>query len=79
MAYFSRSIEQDKYQGTIYEGPQGILTITVEVKKIISLSPNRLLKTQSFWKKGKLSTEQKILAYFFLVFSTVTNLTGNKL
>ena len=31
LAYFSRCIEQDKYQGTVYNGPQCILTITVEL------------------------------------------------
>ena len=28
---FSRNIEHNKYQETIYEGPQGFLAITVEV------------------------------------------------
>ena len=32
---FSRIIEYDKPQRTIYEGPQGILAITVEVKRSI--------------------------------------------
>ena len=27
LAYFSRSIEHDKYQGTIHSGPQGILRL----------------------------------------------------
>ena len=31
--------------------------------KIISETPNRLLKTQNFEKKGNLSSEEKILAY----------------
>ena len=31
LAFFSRIIECVKPQGTVYEGPQGILTITVEV------------------------------------------------
>ena len=35
LASFSRSIEYDKYQGTNNKGPQGILTITVEVIRSI--------------------------------------------
>ena len=35
LAYFSRSIEHEKYQGTIYKGRQGILTITVELIRSI--------------------------------------------
>ena len=31
LAYFARSIEHDKYQETIFEGPQGFPKITVEV------------------------------------------------
>ena len=32
---FSLILESDKPQGTIYEGPQGVLTITVEVTGLI--------------------------------------------
>ena len=32
---FSRSKQHDKYQGTICKGPQGILTITVELIRSI--------------------------------------------
>ena len=35
LTYFSQSIECDRPQGTIYESPQGILTITVEVTGLI--------------------------------------------
>ena len=35
LAFFPRSIEHDKYQGTINKGPQDILTITVEVIRSI--------------------------------------------
>ena len=31
LAFFSRSIQLDKYQGTLYKGPQGNLTFTVDV------------------------------------------------
>ena len=31
LVFFSRSIEHDIYQGTIYKGPKAIRTITVEV------------------------------------------------
>ena len=43
--------------------------------KINSLGPKRLLKTQIFGAKGKLSS-QEMISVFFLVFSTVTNLKG---
>ena len=35
LACFSCSIEHDKYQGTFYKGPQGVLTFTVEVLRSI--------------------------------------------
>ena len=35
LAYFSQAIECDGPQRTIYEGPQGIPTIFVEVKGLI--------------------------------------------
>ena len=43
--------------------------------KINSLGNKRLLKTKTFGRKGKLSSEKKILA-FFVDFSSVTNLKG---
>ena len=62
---FSRNIECDKPQGRIYKGPQAILTITLELIRAFFLGPNRLLKPQNFEKKGKLSSEKRIVAYFF--------------
>ena len=35
LAYFARSFEHDKYQGTLHQGPQGVLTLTVEVIRSI--------------------------------------------
>ena len=35
LAIFSRDIEHNKYQETIYKGPQGFLAITVEVIRSI--------------------------------------------
>ena len=35
LPYFSRSIEHDKYHGTIYKGPEGILTFTLGVIGLI--------------------------------------------
>ena len=35
------------------------------------------MKTQIFEKKGKLSSEKTIVAFFFLVISSVTNLKGH--
>ena len=37
--------------------------------KINSLGPKRLLETQFFRTKGKLSKEEKLLAYFFSYFN----------
>ena len=41
---------------------------------IISVTPKGLTKTQIFEKKGKVSSEEQILAYFFLVKSSLTSL-----
>ena len=46
--------------------------------KINSLGPKRLLKTQIFGAKGKLSS-QEMTSDIFLVISTVTNLKGQNL
>ena len=54
----------DKPQGTNYWGPQGILTITVEVKRSILLGPKRSLKTE-ISEKSNLSSEETFLDYFF--------------
>ena len=61
---FSRSIEFDTPYGTFYMGPQAILTNTVELIRAFFLRPERLLKTQFFEKKGKISSEKNIVAYF---------------
>ena len=61
LTIFSVIIEYDKPQATISFGPQGSLTITVEVIRS-SLTPKVLLKTQLLEKKGKHSSEEKILA-----------------
>ena len=42
--------------------------------RINSVTPTRLLKTQIFERKGKLSSEKMFLARFFLAFSSVTDL-----
>ena len=47
LTFFSHIIEYDKPQETIYNGPQGILTFTVEVIRS-SLAPNVLLKRKIF-------------------------------
>ena len=50
LTIFSQIIEYDKPEATNYNGPQGILTITVDVIKS-SLTPKGLLKTQFFEKR----------------------------
>ena len=57
---FSSITECQKPTGTIYESPRGVLTISVEVIMMIFVGPKRLLKTQVFGKKGKISSEKKI-------------------
>ena len=47
---FSRIIEYDKPQATIYNGPQGFLTFTVEVIGSY-LTPKWFLKTQLLKKR----------------------------
>ena len=63
---FSRFIEYVKPRATIHNGPQGILTTTVELI-VSSLTPKRLLKTQIFEKKDNLSREKKTVACFFRI------------
>ena len=64
---FSRIIECDKPQETIFKGPQAILTITVELRTYRSnfLGTKRLLRKQIFEKKGNISSEKNIVAFFF--------------
>ena len=50
--FFSRIMECDKPESKEYDSPQGILTITVEINKIKSSGPKRLLKTQISGKKA---------------------------
>ena len=40
--------------------------------KVISVTHEKLLKTQSFAKKGKVSSEKKLFGLFFLVLSNLT-------
>ena len=61
MTNFSRIIEYDKPEETIYQGPQAILTITLEPIRAFFLGSKRLLKTQNFEKKSNLSSEKKKL------------------
>ena len=69
---FSRIIGCDKANGTIYEGPKGFLTNTVDVIRSFS-QDLRFCWKQIFWKKGNLSSDKKILV-FFLALSSVINL-----
>ena len=70
---FSRNLEGDKPQGPIFEYPQAVLTITLEVKGII------LWQLRSCWKHKFLKKRQtfqwkKNFGQFFLPLSSVTNL-----
>ena len=74
---FPPYIAFERPQGTTFEGPQAILTNTLENKKAF-FGNQRLLKTQSCEKQGNLSTGEKILASFFS-FHRTWKLTRNKL
>ena len=70
---FSRSIKCGKPQRTVCKGLQGFFIVTVLV--IISILQDlrgcwKVENTFFFWKKGKLSSEVKILAYFFSFYWT---------
>ena len=60
---FPRSIEFDKSRETSFKGPQGILTLTVEIIKAF-LGPKWSLKTRIFEEKGNLASEKNVVAYF---------------
>ena len=57
-------MEGEKIQETIYTGPQATSDIYYGSYKIICLGPKRLMITQNFGEKSKLSSDEKILAYF---------------
>ena len=66
---FPCNIECDKPQGTIYNGPQAILTDNLEVERVdraFFLGPKRLLKTKIFEKKKAIYPVKKRL---WLIFS----------
>ena len=73
---FTPIIEYDKPDGTIFKGPQGILTINVELKRS-SLWDLRGRWKQTFQKKAVFTTK-KVSGNFFLVLSKVTT-SGKKL
>ena len=62
---FSRFIECDKAQGTICNGPTGVLTVTVEVIKSFPWHLRGCLKTQIFEKKANFPVKKR----FWLIFS----------
>ena len=64
LTIYSRFIEYNKPQATNSKGPQGVLTITVEVTRS-SLTPRGLLKTQFFEKKKANSPVKESFWSFF--------------
>ena len=62
---FSRIIGCDKPQRTIYKGPQGIVTITVEIVRPNLWDLRGCLKHKIFEKKRKLSSEEESLTCYF--------------
>ena len=74
----SRITEHDERRGASYRGPQGKLTINVEVIRPFLQDPRGCWKTKIFEKKGNLSSEEKIFAYFFSYYRTWQT-SGNNL
>ena len=59
-------IEPDERPETTYKGPQGNLTIKVEVKRSFLQDPRGCWKHKSLKKKGNHSSEDKVLTYSLL-------------
>ena len=75
LAFFSRAIEHDKRQETTYKAPQDSLFFTLEVIGSFFLGSTGWYEHNFLKKKGNLSSEEKISA-FFLEIPSVTNLRG---
>ena len=75
LAFFSRTIEHDKRQETTYMVPQGSLLFTLEVIGSFLWGLTGWYEHNFLKKKGNLSSEEKISAYF-LEIPSVTNLRG---
>ena len=71
--FFSRFLECDRPQGPIYEYPQSISTNFFEVKGLILLHLRGCWKHKYLKKKGKLSSEKKVLANFFSLYQVWWN------
>ena len=71
---FYRNIDYDNCQGTIYRGPQGILTIIVQIIWTIIWDQSGRYK-QTF-QKTAVFTMKEVFGPFILVLSSVTNLKG---
>ena len=71
---FHRNIDYDNCQGTIYRGPQGILTTIVQIIWTIIWDQSGRYK-QTF-QKTAFFTMKEFFGPFFLVLSSVTNLKG---
>ena len=60
----SRTAGHDKTPGTIYKDQKGFLTITVEVLGSIPWDQRGCWNCKKLREKGKVFSEEKILAYF---------------
>ena len=69
---FSRDIEHAKFQGTVHKGPQGILTIIVQILWTF-ICDLRGRWNQTF-QKTAVFTMKEVFGTFSLVLSSVTNL-----
>ena len=66
---FPRIFECDKTHGTPWKGPQAFVTFTLENKTAFFWTWE-IVEITKFWKKGNLSSDEKILAYFFSYYRT---------
>ena len=71
---FSRIIECDKPQGTIYKCSKRYTDDYCGSYNIISVTPKRLLQTIIFEKKIKNSSDKKVFGLNILALSIMTNL-----
>ena len=62
---FSRSIERDKCPFTFQKAHEGWLTFIAQVRKLISIGPMKLLKTQFVKKKANFFSERNSFNSFF--------------
>ena len=74
---FPHIIECDKHQGSIYKGPQAVLTSILEYIRAF-FRTYEIVGKRKFRRKGNLSSDEKILTYFSSFYRT-WHMSGNKI